>query len=74
MNLFIPILYICLNGQCGFLQQVAVYENEEFCKQVVKEKAEGYKKTYNAKIDATCISVPAEIKKVIKGKSNERQL
>jgi hypothetical protein len=61
MNLFIPVLYICLNGHCEFLQQLAVYPDEEMCKQVVAIKREWYKENTKATVDTTCISAPAKV-------------
>ena len=61
MNLFVPVLYICLNGHCEFLQQLAVYPDEEECKQVVMVKKEWYEKTTTAKVEVTCIAVPAKV-------------
>jgi hypothetical protein len=61
MNLFVPVLYICLNGHCEFLQQLAVYPDEEECRQVVMGKKEWYEKTTTAKVEVTCIAVPAKV-------------
>ena len=61
MNLFIPVLYICLNGHCEFLQQLTVYPDEESCKQIVLEKAEMYKKMPNVTVETTCIIAPAKV-------------
>jgi len=61
MNLFIPVLYICLNGHCEFLQQLAVYPDEEECKQVVMVKKEWYEKNTTATVEVTCIAVPAKV-------------
>jgi hypothetical protein len=61
MNLFIPVLYICLNGHCEFLQQLTVYPDEDSCKQTVLEKAEVYKKMPNVTVEVTCIAAPAKV-------------
>ena len=61
MNLFIPVLYICLNGHCEFLQQLAVYPDEEECKQVVLEQAERYTKISGVTVEVTCIAAPAKV-------------
>jgi hypothetical protein len=61
MNLFVPVLYICLNGHCEFLQQLAVYPDEEECKQVVMVKKEWYEKNTTATVETTCITVPARV-------------
>ena len=61
MNLFIPILYICMNGSCAFLQQITVYADEDECKQVVAEKKAWYKENTKATVDTTCIYAPAKV-------------
>ena len=61
MNLFIPVLYICLNGHCEFLQQLTVYVDEQECKATVAEKAEMYKKMPNVTVETTCIIAPAKV-------------
>jgi hypothetical protein len=76
MNLFIPILYICVNGSCAFLQQMTVYVDEDECKQVVAEKKEWYLANTAAKVDTTCIYAPAKVmeedaKPKLKPKRNE---
>ena len=61
MNLFIPVLYICLNGHCEFLQQLTVYPDEETCRQVVETKREWYKENTTATVETTCIIAPAKV-------------
>lgn len=61
MNLFIPVLYICLNGHCEFLQELAVYPTEEECKQAVLEQAEQYTKIDKVTVVVTCITVSAKV-------------
>jgi hypothetical protein len=61
VNLFIPILYICMNGSCAFLQQITVYADEDECKQVVAEKKAWYKENTKATVDTTCIYAPAKV-------------
>jgi hypothetical protein len=69
MNLFIPVLYICLNGHCEFLQQLAVYPDEEECKQVVLEQAERYTKISGVTVEVTCIAAPAKVMEQSKPKN-----
>lgn len=61
MNLFIPVLYICLNGHCEFLQQLTIYPDEEECKTVVAEKKAWYLANSKATVDTTCIIAPAKV-------------
>ena len=69
MNLFIPVLYICLNGHCEFLQQLAVYPDEEECKQVVLEQAEQYTRISGVTVEVTCIAAPAKVMEQSKPKN-----
>ena len=42
MTIFIPVLWICLNGHCEFMQQNGYFTNEADCKdavQVQKQKS-----------------------------------
>ena len=32
MEIFIPVLFICMNGNCDFMQAQAVYRNETQCR------------------------------------------
>jgi hypothetical protein len=32
MEIFIPVLFICLNGNCDFMQAQTVYRNEAQCR------------------------------------------
>ena len=61
MNLFTPVLYICLNGHCEFLQQITVYPDEDVCKQVVAEKKAWYLANTKATVDTTCIIAQAKV-------------
>ena len=54
MNIFIPVLYICINGHCEFFQQQGHYTNSQQCMAVVAEKKEEYVKM-GAVVEATCI-------------------
>jgi hypothetical protein len=43
------------------LQQLAVYPDEEICKQVVAVKREWYEGNANATVSTTCIIAPAKV-------------
>ena len=62
MNLFIPILYVCLNGHCEFLQQLTVYSDEQECRMMALRKKEWYTANTTASVDTSCISAPAQVK------------
>ena len=36
MTIFIPVLWICLNGHCEFMQQTRHFTDEEACKEAVR--------------------------------------
>jgi len=56
VNIFIPVLYICMNGHCDFFQQNAHYTDRQQCIAVVMAKREEYIKM-GAVVDATCIDL-----------------
>jgi len=56
MSIFIPVLYICINGHCEFFQQNAHYTDRQKCIAVVMEKQEEYAKM-GAVVDSTCIEL-----------------
>jgi len=56
MSIFIPVLYICMNGHCEFFQQLAHYTDRQQCMAVVMEKKREFIKM-GATVDATCIDL-----------------
>jgi len=56
MSIFIPVLYICMNGHCEFFQQNAYYTDRQKCIAVVMEKKEEFIKM-GATVDVTCIDL-----------------
>lgn len=56
MSIFIPVLYICMNGHCEFLQQLTHYTDRAQCMAAVTEKKQEYAKM-GATVDATCIDL-----------------
>ena len=56
MSIFIPVLYICMNGHCEFFQQNSHYIDKQKCIAVVMEKKEEFIKM-GAIVDATCIDL-----------------
>ena len=56
MSIFIPVLYICMNGHCEFLQQLAHYTDRTQCMAIVEAKRQEYIKM-GAKAEATCIDL-----------------
>jgi len=56
MSIFIPVLYICMNGHCEFLQQLTHYTDRQQCMAVVMEKKEEFIKM-GATVDVTCIDL-----------------
>lgn len=61
MTIFIPVLWICLNGHCEFMQQNRYFTDEEACKEAVrvqKQKMRDMAKESSAEItqlEGTCI-------------------
>ena len=56
MSIFIPVLYICMNGHCEFLQQLTHYTDRAQCMAAVTEKKKEYVRM-GAKVDATCVDL-----------------
>ena len=56
MSIFIPVLYICLNGHCEFLQQLTHYTNRQQCMAIVEVKKQEFIQM-GATADATCIDL-----------------
>jgi hypothetical protein len=39
MTIFIPVLWVCINAHCEFMQQNGYFNNEDDCKtEVIKQK------------------------------------
>ena len=56
MNIFIPVLYICMNGHCEFLQQLTHYTDRQQCMEIVQVKKQEFIKM-GATVDVTCIDL-----------------
>jgi hypothetical protein len=56
MSIFIPVLYICMNGHCEFLQQLTHYTDRQQCMAIVQEKKQEFVKM-GATVDVTCIDL-----------------
>jgi hypothetical protein len=56
MSIFIPVLYICMNGHCEFFQQHAYYTDRQKCIEVVVAKQGEFAKM-GAVVDSTCIEL-----------------
>jgi hypothetical protein len=56
MSIFIPVLYICINGHCEFFQQNAHYIDRQQCMSIVEAKKQEFIQM-GATVDATCIDL-----------------
>jgi len=56
VSIFIPVLYICMNGHCEFLQQLTHYTDRQQCMAAVQGKMQEFIKM-GATADATCIDL-----------------
>ena len=56
MSIFIPVLYICMNGHCEFLQQLTHYTDRQQCMETVQAKKQEFIKL-GATVDVTCIDL-----------------
>ena len=64
MNLFIPLLFVCINSNCEFMQSTDIFVEESDCRAAVdkqKKRIEGLvKQTNKAKIktlQGTCVDL-----------------
>lgn len=60
MTFYIPVLYICMNLQCGFFQSETATQNEQSCLQEVQQKKIEYANA--TKIEGVCIDITIERK------------
>jgi hypothetical protein len=56
MSIFIPVLYICMNWHCEFLQQLTHYTDRQKCMETVQAKKQEFIKM-GATVDVTCIDL-----------------
>ena len=63
MTIFIPILFICLNGNCEFMQSTGYFKTEKLCKDDIERqkqhmrylvKESGQKKKIEI-LEGTCV-------------------
>ena len=63
IDLFVPILWVCINGNCEFMKTEQHYTRESECRQMVEnQKAKIKKLARSAKsqvevLEGTCVSV-----------------
>ena len=65
MNIFIPVLFVCLAEHCEFMQQKTYYKSDETCREEVQRKKDEMEKMtgkLGAKIEATCIEANVSTK------------
>ena len=62
MSIFIPVLFVCMNGLCEFMQQNEYYKSDEVCRKVVQAKKQEMTGKFGAKIEATCIEANVSTK------------
>jgi hypothetical protein len=75
VSIFIPVLWVCLNSNCQFLQSLSHHTSEEQCQQSMDIQKQGMLRQAarageNVVIEGTCITanikkefLPANIKK-----------
>jgi hypothetical protein len=58
MTIFIPVLLICLNGNCEFMQTKTYYRDEVQCRAVLEEQKQHMQNVSRGKsevLEGTCI-------------------
>lgn len=64
MTIYIPLLYICLGGECGFFQSKDYTFEEKKCEQeIAEQKKELIKK--GRTVEAICVDVNISLEKKI---------
>jgi hypothetical protein len=70
MNIFIPVLVICLNGTCEFMQASSYYKTDQACravldtqKQHMQELVKKSGKDKDTVIEGTCIEADIKVTK-----------
>ena len=71
MTIYIPLLYICMAGQCGFFQSENYTTDKQNCEQEIAAKKATYS-TDGVTVQAICIDI--EIKTERKSDELKRQL
>jgi len=69
LNIFVPILWVCINGHCEFIQQNTYFTSEAECAQAVRKQKkkirEMVEKTDGVLGDFEGTCVDAKIKRLI---------
>ena len=67
IEIFIPVLFVCMNGNCNFMQAQTHYKSEEQCRASVDsqkvhmlEVAEKANKGKISTLEGTCINTKVE--------------
>jgi hypothetical protein len=61
--IFVPVLFICMNGNCEFMQAQTWYKSEQQCRAAVDAQKENLQKmalkgnAMIAQLEGTCITV-----------------
>lgn len=73
MTIFIPVLWICLNGHCEFMQQRDYFLDEDDCKESIRVQKQ---KLYDmaaetdgtiTELEGTCIDATIKRTHIVKG-------
>lgn len=62
MTIYIPLLYICMAGQCGFFQSENYTTDEQNCEQEIANKKAEYT-AQGVTVQAICIDMKIERKR-----------
>lgn len=62
MTIYIPLLYICVAGQCGFFQSENYTTDEQNCEQEIANKKAEYT-AQGVTVQAICIDMKIERKR-----------
>ena len=71
MTIYIPLLYICMAGQCGFFQSENYTLDGKNCEQEIQQKKDQYTQE-GTRVEAICVDVEIKLKK--ENHESERKL
>lgn len=61
--IYIPVLFVCMNGNCEFMQSMRYFSRESECRQAVEDQKENLRKMslkggqMVTQIEGTCITL-----------------
>lgn len=73
MTIFIPVLFLCINAHCEFMQQTRYFTSEAPCREALVEQKEKMRETAAAfndtitQMEGTCVDATIQSTMMAKG-------